>query len=70
MQWTEVQGNWEAAKGHVRQYWGKMGDEDVDIVQGSRDRLRGRIQMLYGVDAQEADRQIATWLGCDGLSYR
>lgn len=54
-------GNWEQFKGSVRQQWGKLTDNHVEQIKGSRQKLAGQIQEAYGVAKEEAERQIAAW---------
>lgn len=51
-------GNWKQIRGKVQEQWGKLTNDDLDIIEGRRDQLAGRIQELYGVTRQEADRQV------------
>jgi uncharacterized protein YjbJ (UPF0337 family) len=61
MNWDRVEGNWKTFKGQVKQQWGKLTDDDLDIISGKRDELIGRIQNAYGLGRDEADRQVAEW---------
>ena len=45
-------------KGRVRERWGKLTDDQLDVVGGRRDQLSGRIQEAYGLDKDEAERQL------------
>ena len=45
----------------MKEQWGKLTDDDFDIVAGKRDQLSGRIQERYGIAKDEADRQITEW---------
>jgi uncharacterized protein YjbJ (UPF0337 family) len=60
--WDRVAGNWKEFKGKVQQQWGKLTDDDLDVIEGKRTELAGRLQQRYGVAQDEADRQINTWL--------
>jgi len=62
MNWDRVEGNWNAFKGKVQQKWGKLTDDDLNVVEGKRTELSGRLQQRYGVAKDEAERQIDTWL--------
>jgi uncharacterized protein YjbJ (UPF0337 family) len=55
------EGNWKQLKGKARQQWGKLTDDHLDIVEGKREVLSGKIQEAYGVSRDEADSQIARW---------
>jgi uncharacterized protein YjbJ (UPF0337 family) len=61
MNWDRIQGQWKQAAGHARQQWGKLTDDDLDIVAGRRDELAGRIQERYGLAKDAAEKQIAEW---------
>jgi len=54
-------GNWEQFKGTVRKQWGKLTDDEIEQMKGSRQQLSGRIQELYGIAKEEAEDQIAKW---------
>ena len=56
-----LQGNWEQLKGKVQQKWGKLTDDDLDVVEGKRTELAGRIQERYGIARDEAEMQIDEW---------
>jgi uncharacterized protein YjbJ (UPF0337 family) len=61
MNWDRVEGNWKTFKGQVKQEWGKLTDDDLDVIAGKREELLGRIQHAYGMSRDEADRQIRAW---------
>jgi uncharacterized protein YjbJ (UPF0337 family) len=56
-----VSGNWKQFKGKVKEQWGKLTDDDLDVIAGKRDQLLGRIQERHGVARDEAERQIETF---------
>jgi len=53
-----IEGNWTQFKGKVKEEWGKLTDDDLDIIAGRRDQLLGRIQERHGVARDEAERQL------------
>jgi uncharacterized protein YjbJ (UPF0337 family) len=59
--WDHIAGNWTQWKGRVRERWGKLTDDQLDVVGGRREQLSGRIQEVYGVSKDEADRQLNNW---------
>ena len=61
-----VQGNWKQLKGKVKEQWGKLTDDDFDVIAGKRDQLLGRIQERHGLSRDEAERQVAEWENRDG----
>jgi uncharacterized protein YjbJ (UPF0337 family) len=53
-----LQGNWKQLKGQVRNWWGKLTDDDVDQIAGNRDKLVGKLQERYGYSREQAEREI------------
>jgi uncharacterized protein YjbJ (UPF0337 family) len=58
MDWNIVEGNWKQFKGKVKQQWGKLTDDHLDVIAGKRDELAGKIQESYGITKDEAEKQI------------
>ena len=53
-----LRGQWKQIKGKLKERWGKLTDDDLDVIAGRRDQLLGRIQERHGIAKQEADRQV------------
>ena len=51
-------GNWKQFKGNAKKKWGKLTDDDLDVVEGNADILAGKIQERYGITKDEAKKQI------------
>jgi uncharacterized protein YjbJ (UPF0337 family) len=47
----------------VQSQWGKLTNDDLDVIEGDRKQLSGRLQERYGKAQDEADREIDDWLG-------
>jgi uncharacterized protein YjbJ (UPF0337 family) len=58
MNWDQVEGKWKQYKGQLRTKWGKLTDSDLDVIQGNRQQLVGKIQEYYGVTKENAEKQI------------
>lgn len=56
-----IEGNWKQVKGEVRKQWGELTDDDLDVIEGQRQKLIGRIQERYGIAKDEAERQVEKW---------
>lgn len=67
MNWDRVEGNWKQLKGKVQTQWGKLTDDDIDIVEGKRTELAGKLQERYGYAKDQAEREIDTWLNSGRL---
>ena len=62
MNWDQLEGKWKQVKGSVKQHWGKLTDDDLDYMSGSRDRFVGRLQERYGIAKEEAEKKADAWL--------
>ena len=62
MNWDRIEGNWKQVVGKARAQWGKLTDDDFNIVAGRREQLAGKIQERYGVAKEDADKQISEWV--------
>jgi uncharacterized protein YjbJ (UPF0337 family) len=62
MNWDRIEGNWKQFNGKITQQWGKLTNDDLDVIAGKRTELAGRLQTRYGVAKDEAERQIDNWL--------
>lgn len=56
-----LQGNWKEFKGKVKQQWGKLTDDRLDVIAGKRDELAGEIQTAYGLTKEEAEKQLKSF---------
>ena len=65
MNWDQVSGKWQQLKGNVRTKWGKLTDDDVEIVAGNRDKLIGKLQERYGFTKDRALQSVDEFI--DGL---
>ncbi len=62
MDWDRIAGSWKEYKGQVKTQWGKLTDDDVDVVNGRREELEGRLQKSYGYAKDKARTEVDGWL--------
>lgn len=62
MNWDRIAGNWKQLQGRTKAQWGKLTDDDMDVINGRREQLAGRIQERYGVAKEDAERQVSDWV--------
>ena len=53
MNTDQAAGNWKQFTGKIKEQWGKLTNDDLDIVAGKRGQLLGKIQERHGI-AKEA----------------
>ena len=61
MNWDRIQGNWQQFKGKVKVKWGELTDDELDVIEGNRDVLVGKIQERYGLAREQAEKEVAAW---------
>lgn len=62
MNWDIIQGKWNQVKGDIRTQWGKLTDDDLDLIGGKKDKLIGTLQERYGKRRDEAEAELDSWL--------
>ena len=58
MNWDRIEGNWKQLKGKAKVQWGKLTDDQLDVIAGKREQLVGRVQEQYGISKDEAEKQV------------
>lgn len=56
-----IEGNWEQLKGKAQIQWGKLSNDDLDVAAGNAKVLAGKVQERYGIEKDEAERQVEHW---------
>lgn len=54
---NEIAGQWKQLKGRAREKWGELTDDDLDKIDGRRERLVGVLQERYGKTEQQASKE-------------
>lgn len=62
MDWDRIEGGWKEYKGKIKTQWGKLTDDDLDVVNGRREELEGRLQKNYGYAKDKARAEVDGWL--------
>jgi uncharacterized protein YjbJ (UPF0337 family) len=63
----KLQGSWNRVRGQIKERWGNLTDDDLQIRNGNIDQLVGRIQQRTG-EAREAIEQFLTEVTESGSS--
>lgn len=56
-----LEGNWVQLKGSLLEKWGKLTNDDLDVIEGKREQLSGKIQERYGIAKEAAEAQVTAF---------
>ena len=62
MNWDVIQGNWMQIKGKALEKWGKLTNDDLDVIDGKEQVLIGKLQERYGLAKDDAEKQVKEWM--------
>lgn len=53
------EGKWKQVKGEAQKQWGDLTNDDIDTINGQKEKLVGVIQERYGKSKEEAEDEVA-----------
>jgi uncharacterized protein YjbJ (UPF0337 family) len=53
-----LDGKWKQMRGQMKEWWGKLTDDDFDVIAGKRDQLIGKLQEKYGWAKEDAENEV------------
>ena len=56
-----IKGNWKQFTGKMKEQWGKLTDDDFDVIAGKRDQFLGKLQERQGLAVEAAEEQLSAW---------
>ncbi|HEY2774948.1 MAG TPA: CsbD family protein [Candidatus Binatia bacterium] len=59
MNWDQIEGKWKELTGGLKEHWGKLTDDELQLIGGKREKLAGLLQQKYGIAKEAAEAQIA-----------
>ncbi len=51
------EGKWKEMRGQVREWWGKITDDELEETGGKADQLVGLVQQKYGYTREQAEAE-------------
>lgn len=61
MNWDRIEGNWKQVKGTIKAQWGRLTDDQLDVIAGRREQLVGALQESYGIAQYLAEKLVTDW---------
>ena len=53
-----LKGQWKQLRGEIKKWWGDLTDDDLERIEGDRDKLIGRLQERYGYTRENAEAEV------------
>jgi uncharacterized protein YjbJ (UPF0337 family) len=57
-----LKGRWQMLKGQALTQWGKLTNDDLDQIEGQREKLIGKLRERYGIERDRAEVEVDAWL--------
>jgi uncharacterized protein YjbJ (UPF0337 family) len=51
------EGKWKEMRGQVKEWWGKLTDDDLDKASGKAEQFIGLLQQKYGYTREQAEKE-------------
>jgi uncharacterized protein YjbJ (UPF0337 family) len=51
------EGKWKEIRGHIKEWWGELTDDDLERVGGKADQFIGLLQQKYGYTREHAEEE-------------
>lgn len=64
----EIKGDWNIAKGKLKQQWAKLTDDDLQLVEGKHEELLGRIQKRTGETRETVEKALKN--ACESVNCK
>lgn len=55
---SDVEILWKQLRDQMKEWWGKLTDDDLDVIGGKRDQLVGKLQERYGWAKRDAEDEV------------
>lgn len=53
-----LKGKWRQMRGDMKKWWGELTDDELDKIEGDRDKLIGLLQEKYGHSRERAEQEL------------
>ena len=56
-----IKGNWKQFTGKMQEQWGKLTNDDMDVIAGKKEQFLGKLQERHGLAKDAAEEQLTDW---------
>ena len=61
--WESIRSNWRHYLPFARAQWAQITERELELIDGQREVLAEHISVVYGISRDEAQFELAAWLG-------
>ena len=61
MNWNHIKDNLKDSINNVKEQWIWFIDDQIDVIEGKRNHLCGKPEILYMINDEEAEKRLAEW---------
>ena len=62
MDWDRIEKDWQQVKQKIKGKWERLSDDDLDAINGRRERLEHKIHEHYGFAFDHVRKEVDDWL--------
>ena len=62
MNWDQVEGNWKQVMGQFKEKWGKLTDDDLEVLKSKKDQVVEKLQEKYGWEREKAEKEADAYI--------
>lgn len=56
-----IKGKWKQLGGRIKERWGNLTDDDLDVAEGHSEYLAGKLQERYGWTKEKAQQELCAF---------
>ena len=53
-----IKGKWKQLNGRIKECWGNLSDDDLNVAEGHSEYLAGKLQERYGWTKEKAQQEL------------
>lgn len=58
---SDLKTKWNKFKGQVQRNWGKLTNDDLDVIEGDKEILIAKLQERHGMSREQAEAEVESF---------
>ncbi len=58
----DLKAKWLQLSGEAKRRWGKLTDDDLAVIDGDVDKLKGKLRERYSLSDADAEAEVHAWI--------